>query len=72
MVNTELFNNYDLNEVFGVNLPAVVRTLHDVVQAAKIIPYGYERRLLWEPVETILLRAKQADGATPSPYVSCS
>jgi len=37
MVNSEPFNNYDLNEVFGVNLPAmiaVVRTLHDVVQAA--------------------------------------
>lgn len=35
MVNTEPFNNYDLNEIFGVNLPAmiaVVRTLHDVVQ----------------------------------------
>lgn len=37
MVNTEPFNNYDLNEIFGVNLPAmiaVVRTLHDVVQVA--------------------------------------
>jgi len=37
MVNSEPFNNYDLNEIFGVNLPAmiaVVRTLHDVVQAA--------------------------------------
>lgn len=37
MVNTEPFNNYDLNEVFGLNLPvmiAVVRTLHDAVQAA--------------------------------------
>lgn len=37
MVNTEPFNNYDLNEIFGINLPAmiaVVRTLHDVVQAA--------------------------------------
>ena len=37
MVNSEPFNNYDLNEVFGVNLPAmiaVVRTLHDAVQAA--------------------------------------
>ncbi|MBP3919441.1 MAG: DEAD/DEAH box helicase family protein [Clostridia bacterium] len=37
MVNTEPFNNYDLNEIFGVNLPAmiaVVRALHDVVQAA--------------------------------------
>lgn len=31
MVNSEPFNNYDLNEVFGVNLPAmiaVVQTLH--------------------------------------------
>lgn len=37
MVNSEPFNNYDLNEIFGINLPAmisVVRTLHDVVQAA--------------------------------------
>ncbi len=37
MVNTEPFNNYDLNEIFGINLPAmiaVVRTLHDAVQAA--------------------------------------
>lgn len=37
MVNSEPFNNYDLNEVFGVNLPAmiaVVQTLHTVVQAA--------------------------------------
>lgn len=39
MVNTEPFNNYDLNEVFGVNLPArvaVVKLLHDsvVVEAA--------------------------------------
>ena len=37
MVNTEPFNNYDLSEIFGINLPAmiaVVRTLHEVVQAA--------------------------------------
>ena len=37
MVNTEPFNNYDLNEIFGINLPAmisVVRILHDTVQAA--------------------------------------
>ncbi len=37
MVNTEPFNNYDLSEVFGINLPAVisvVQTLHEVVQAA--------------------------------------
>ena len=37
MVNTEPFSNYDLNEIFGINLPAmiaVVQTLHDVVQAA--------------------------------------
>lgn len=37
MVNTEPFNNYDLNEIFGLNLPAmitVVRMLHEVVQAA--------------------------------------
>lgn len=39
MVNTEPFNNFDLNEVFGVNLPAlvaVVKLLHDsvVVEAA--------------------------------------
>ena len=37
MVNTEPFNNYDLNEVFGINLPtmiSVVQTLHEVVQAA--------------------------------------
>lgn len=37
MVNTEPFNNYDLNEIFGINLPAmisVVRTLHEAVQAA--------------------------------------
>lgn len=37
MVNTEPFNNYDLNEIFGVNLPAmiaVVQTLHGAVQAA--------------------------------------
>jgi type I restriction enzyme R subunit len=35
MVNTEPFNNYDLSEIFGINLPAiisVVRMLHDVVQ----------------------------------------
>lgn len=37
MVNTEPFSNYDLSEIFGVNLPAmitVVKTLHGVVQAA--------------------------------------
>ncbi len=37
MVNTEPFSNYDLSEIFGVNLPAmitVVKTLHNVVQAA--------------------------------------
>ena len=37
MVNSEPFNNYDLNEIFGINLPAmiaVVRTLHDAVQVA--------------------------------------
>lgn len=37
MVNSEPFNNYDLNEFFGVNLPAmiaVVQTLHTAVQAA--------------------------------------
>ena len=36
-VNTEPFNKYDLNEIFGVNLPAmiaVVQTLHGAVQAA--------------------------------------
>ena len=35
MVNTEPFNNYDLSEIFGINLPAiisVVRMLHDAVQ----------------------------------------
>lgn len=37
MVNTEPFSNYDLSEIFGVNLPvmiSVVKTLHNVVQAA--------------------------------------
>ena len=37
MVNTEPFNNYDLNEICGINLPtliSVVRTLLEVVQAA--------------------------------------
>ena len=41
MVNTEPFNNYDLNEIFGLNLPvmiAVIRTLHDAVQVAHIQP----------------------------------
>lgn len=41
MVNTEPFNNYDLNEIFGLNLPvmiAVIRTLHDAVQVARIQP----------------------------------
>lgn len=36
MVNTEPFNNYDLNEMFGVNLTTVVsivKTLHDSVVA---------------------------------------
>ena len=35
MVNSEPFINYDLNEIFGINLPAlisVVQTLHGVVQ----------------------------------------
>ena len=34
MVNTEPFNNYDLNEMFGVNLKdlvGIVNTLHDSV-----------------------------------------
>ena len=37
MVNTEPFNNYDLNEMFGVNLQAIVRivgVLHNSVVAA--------------------------------------
>jgi len=37
MVNTEPFNNYDLNEMFGVNLQAIVQivgVLHDSVVAA--------------------------------------
>lgn len=37
MVNSEPFKNNNLNVNFGVNLPAmiaVVRTLHDVGQAA--------------------------------------
>ena len=37
MVNTEPFNNYDINEVFGINLTAVVdvvKKLHNAVIAA--------------------------------------
>ena len=37
MVNTEPFNNYDLNEMFGVNIQAIVwivRVLHNSVVAA--------------------------------------
>ena len=37
LVNTEPFNNYDLNEVFGVNLPtivSVVKKLHESILAA--------------------------------------
>jgi len=37
IVNTEPFNNYDINEVFGINLPAVVevvKVLHNTVSVA--------------------------------------
>ena len=37
LVNTEPFNNYDLNEIFGVNLPtivSVVKKLHESILAA--------------------------------------
>ena len=37
LVNTEPFNNYDLNEIFGVNLPtivSVVKKLHESVLVA--------------------------------------